>query len=732
MLSKLKNYTRIYVTAAAFILLILKIFIWNTAFENDCRKISALKPDEPRVITLKAASMPSYDSSSVSFDAEVVSGLDTSSMVHVRIESGERLGIRCSDTLTVTDTARLADGAQNHGGFDYKKYLKSRGVCAVIYTDIARVSDLKKGSLHSLYSARQRLTERIFVHLPYNEASLVNALVTGSRDEMPESIKEAFRRAGVYHVVAVSGLHLNILILLLSYMYSSARFKRRTKLKLMLIANLSGAALIFTFTGFGVSIARAAMMSLLLCLSAFAYREYSPFTALTAVLFTLIFSRPYIWADTSLQLSFLATAGILFGVHIIQKYNIRKMKYSVLCESCIITGMAWIFTLPVTVVTFHGVSLVTVISNLAILAIMPPLMCFSYIFAAVCAFLPEAACSAAAVAAVVPAKAVLVLSEFFSGLPFAYVPMSPRDMALFMTETAFASLAVLTLKSKRKKLSCAILSAIAVANFSMTAYNINNRKCTAAFLNVGQGECALIRTEKGKTVMIDCGSESEENPARFSIIPYLSERGIYKIDAAIITHFHTDHTSAVTELIEDGKIKKLLLADRLCAPDEEKISSEILNAALRHGVKAEYISSGDNLHIDEKSEINVLSPSKSVRTDANNGSLVLMFKRGNKKILFAGDIEENAQFMLLGGNIRADILKVPHHGAFSAVSDKLAAKVNPKYAVISCGKNNRYSHPDDKTLKSYKNSEIYRTDINATIEFTIDDKGIECRPMYKN
>ena len=210
--TKLRKYTRIYLFLTIILLLLARMHFFNIGFVADQKTISDLE-GKKCTLTLRVASIPKYTMNAVSFNAEVQDGIDISSMLRVRIKNGERLGITCGDTVKLICEPRIADGAMNKGCFDYNSYLKSQGVCAAAYSGIEYIKDIKNGKMHNFYAKRSMLTEKIFKYLPYDEASLVNALVTGSKDEMPDDIKEMFRRSGTYHVVAVSGLHLNILVL---------------------------------------------------------------------------------------------------------------------------------------------------------------------------------------------------------------------------------------------------------------------------------------------------------------------------------------------------------------------------------------------------------------------------------------------------------------------------------------------------------------------------------------
>ena len=720
----MRKYSKIYLYILFIIIIFFKIISWHASVWQDYETLSDFEENEIHELTVMVCDVPKVNINSVSFTAKIISGVKLLNKINVRIKYGERLGLAYGDIIKLNGPLSLADSAMNPGNFDYRKYLESQGVCALMYTDITKISSVKSGRLNGFYNIRTKLTKRIFKYLPHNEASLINALVTGSKNEMADSIEEFFKRSGVYHIVAVSGLHLNMFIIFLSYLYIKLPVKTRQKQLIMIIVNTLGMVFLLMFTGYGVSIKRAAIMGLILCIAPFANREYSPIHALLTAMAVILFTEPYAYKDVSFQLSFLATAGIVTASSIIRKYQIHNRKFAFIIENILITGFSWIFTFPSTVNAFHGVSLVTLISNMTILLFVPVLLAFAYIFAIICILGIKSLCTFAACIVIVPAKAVILLAELFSSIPNAYIPMSQAGMLLITAEIILLALVFRSIKTDSRKHLCTLMCLIIIANSLFVLYNKNRGKCELDFINVGQGECAIIRTPHGRSIMVDCGSDSVNNLYQNNVMPYMDYEGIYKIDFAIITHYHSDHTSGIIPMIEDGRIKTLILPDRLTADDEDKTAQQIIKAAVNADVPITFLSDEHTLEIDSESEIEFMNPEKRTRADANEASFVFKFTCYDTSVLFTGDIEELSQCRLLEKDIKSDILKVPHHGGYSTLSDNFAEAVRCKYAVISCGVDNKYSHPNEKTLETYSDSKILRTDINKTIKFIIEKNGI--------
>jgi len=724
------NYSKTIFYISVIILLSIRVFVWHISVIMDYNLISGFSENDMHTFTLKVCSVPKSDDDTVSFDAKIISQSEIINKLHVNLKYAEKLNITYGDRLKISGFLNIADSAMNPGNFDYRNYLKSQGISAIFSSDITRIKNFENGFLKRFYGMRQNLSNIIFKHLPHEEASFINALITGDKSELSEENEKIFKHSGIYHIVAVSGLHLNMFILFLSYFYTILPLRKRKKQAIIILTNFIAISFMIIFTGFGVSVKRAAIMSIILCIAPFLNREYSPVHSLIASMIFILFIEPYSYLDVSFQLSFMATLGIIIASAFIKRYKINERKYSYILESIIISGFSWIFTLPFTVNAFHGVSLITPFSNMLILPMVPILLAFSYVFAIVCIFNITPFCSLAACIVIVPAKAIMFIAEIFSSIPAAYIPLSTNGMLLIVFEFIMLSILVYFCLRSNKKVFISIILLLTIANLSFLLYNNNNRKSEIHFINVGQGECAIIETPYDRNILIDCGSDNLNNVYKDNVMPYMDFEGIYKIDLAFVTHFHNDHINGIIPMLEDNRIKTLIMPERNITDDEKDAYEKLLKAAVKSNTKTLFLSKGDSLDIDFTSKIEILNPFKYTKADSNDASMVIKYICFDKSVLFTGDIRETSQYMLIDENIKTDILKVPHHGAFSKMSDKFSKSLECDYAVISCGLNNQYSHPHEQTLESYSNSAILRTDINKTIRFVIDENSIRHYVYY--
>jgi len=278
-----------------------------------------------------------------------------------------------------------------------------------------------------------------------------------------------------------------------------------------------------------------------------------------------------------------------------------------------------------------------------------------------------------------------------------------------------------------------ILSAFLFATFFTVAFlpfvNAQRPTMTVHFIDVGQGDCSLIQTPSGKTLLIDGGPEDQYYDAgKERVVPYLAALGIKKIDAIVISHAHRDHIGGLPAIISSFPTEKVYDSGYVYpSPIYEKL------LRLINKLKITYITvrAGAKIELDPLVEIKVLAPPKNLPwDDPNNNSVVLQVRYKDISFLFTGDIEADAEDSLIRQfryGLESHILKVPHHGSKTSSTDDFIDAVNPEVAVIQVGRGNRFRHPSDSVLRRYKDFgiKVYRTDLDGNIVVETDGKVYE-------
>lgn len=243
--------------------------------------------------------------------------------------------------------------------------------------------------------------------------------------------------------------------------------------------------------------------------------------------------------------------------------------------------------------------------------------------------------------------------------------------------------------------------------------NKSQQTLKVTFLDVGQADSILIQIPNGKNIMIDAGNNEDAE----MITSYLKKQGIRRLDVVIGTHPHEDHIGSLDKVIQTFDIGQVIMPK---VTTNTQTYKEVLTAIQDKGLKIKEAKAGLKLELGSMDAASpqisaeILAPKSSKYEDMNNYSAVLRLVYGQNTFLFTGDAEEVSENELLASSssLKADVLKVGHHGSNSSTTPEFLKKVSPKYAVISVGKDNTYGHPASSTLNRLKNAgvRVYRTD----------------------
>ncbi len=248
----------------------------------------------------------------------------------------------------------------------------------------------------------------------------------------------------------------------------------------------------------------------------------------------------------------------------------------------------------------------------------------------------------------------------------------------------------------------------------------------AHFLDVGQGDSILIQFPNGQTMLIDAGTSE----AGGSIVSYLKEQGINKINYLVATHPHADHIGGMAAVVQALAVEKVYMPR---VSHTIKSFENLLETIKAKGLKINRAKAGITIINKDGIKAGFTAPCGSGYERPNNYSAVLKIQYGNTAFLLTGDAESVSEQEILdsGVDLKADVLKVGHHGSKSSTTQAFLSSVSPKYAVISAGADNSYGHPHQEILDRLKKAGVqtYRTDTQGTIIITSDGKTLTIKTL---
>lgn len=273
----------------------------------------------------------------------------------------------------------------------------------------------------------------------------------------------------------------------------------------------------------------------------------------------------------------------------------------------------------------------------------------------------------------------------------------------------------------KKKIIFLALSAVILLLFSLS-FNTTAQNLKVHFIDVGQGDSILIEEPGGHNILVDGGDRADIVAAQ--IINYLKNRNIKKLDYIISTHPHADHIGGLVDIIDSFEVTAVLDSGKV---HSSKTYEDYLIKIDQENINFDTPRQGDKLNIGDI-KIHFLHPDQNLdQYDLNNSSLVFLLKYGQQSFLFTGDIEKEVEKELLrkNPNLKADIIKVPHHGSDTSSSAAWVKSLKPKTAVIQVGSDNNYDHPKAKIIKLYQSTgaNLFRNDLNGNIVITADGRN---------
>ncbi len=560
---------------------------------------------------------------------------------------------------------------------------------------------------------------------PEDVSAFEKALLTGEKDALyaEAELSRAISRAGIAHIVAVSGMHVSFIVGMLVALCGTRRAA---------VLGIPAVLLFMLMTGMTPSVVRAGILCVAVLIAPLFRRESDGMTMLLFALAVLLLQNPAAAASIGLQLSFGAVLGIMLWSESLYRY-LRMLRpqrigrgwqsrcYNGIAHVAAVTMSASAITCPLSAEHFGYLAPYGLLTNLLTSFVVAFIFGAGYLACILAVLYAPLGAGVASVAAW-GARYVLWCARRIAALPGSALYL---ENPIFVQWIGFAVLLFMAAWFLRGKepfhpLLPAGLAVIALCGSCMlinfAAERISPR---ITVLDVGQGQC-IILTAQSHTVVIDCGGGGTMENAGESAGKYLRSRGIKKIDAVILTHLHADHANGVSTLMEMVQTDGLIFPDG--ADDSDGLLELLTGTAEQMGTEIYPVST--DMHLTAgKISVTILAPLSA--GSVNERGLILRSSIGSFDMLVTGDIGASTERALvktaeLNG---IELLIAGHHGSAGSSSLELMAALQPAWTVISVGYNH-YGHPSDAAIQSLTGfgAQLYRTDLNGNVTFYIGEE----------
>lgn len=577
--------------------------------------------------------------------------------------------------------------------------------------------------------AKRFLMDKIRKLAPFDTGGIFCAMLLGEKQEIDQEDQLLLRLDGVLHVVAISGTHLSFL--------GWGLFGLLRKLRVP-VAAAGGISVILMaqygiFTGSSASAMRAVIMFSLAVGAMAAGRTYDLLSALSLSAVLLLLESPGYLYDSGFLLSF----GAILGLSVVYPAFSEKKEKRKPAMALKVGLAVQLATIPIQMYFFYELPVFGILVNLLVLPTVGIVLA-SGVFGCLAGLAVPLLGELFLLPGAFLLKMYLCIGQILRGIPFASVITGRPSMWKILLYYILLAVWV-GIKRKEEEKHTILRYLPLVLGVILLFVRIPDRKLRITFLDVGQGDCSVVMYG-GKTYVMDGGSSSISGVGKYRILPFLKCMGIRKVDGIFLSHMDDDHINGIAELLEAVRnretylrIEKIFLSE--CGDKQEKLEG-IEKTGREAGSRIFYLYGGDRIKSKEM-ELNCLYPYENTEGNSNEASQVILLSLGNFRALFTGDVEgtgENAVTEVLEEKqIKAQVLKVAHHGSKNSTSIRFLEALKPSVGIVSCGEGNRYGHPHRELTDrlSQGKVKVFQTKELGAVFLVTDGKRTEVSFQYK-
>lgn len=683
----------------------------NNSYENKYRQIK----EANFIATVVSDKKEKEYYSQYKIKAEEIGNNGKYNNTYLLLNIKEDINLDYGDKISFQGEYKEPEIQRNYKGFSYSTYLKSIGIYGTVKAN--SVEKIGKGKVNFISKITNKLRKQIKNTVGNNienedRKNLLLGILLGYDDELSKEVKENFSNSGLSHILAVSGMHVSYILLGITY----ALKKMNCPKKITSIITILLLIFFISLTGEVSSVKRACIMTILSLGASILYRKSDITTNVSVSLLIILIQNPFSILDVGLILSFFATIGIIYMHPLLSREKSNKEEsrlskrknnfdkvYKKIKDIVCISISAQTFILPISILLFNKITLTFLFSNLLISFLISSILVLGFI------------------STLIPIKVfyfilnillgiILQIANFFANLFISKIIVTTPHILLviayYIALIFFISIRKLRKKEVKRRIEKRLLTIVDKFKYEilrhwrkilctilifiilMQIIKLVFPQLTIHFIDVGQGDSCLVITPNNKTLLIDGGGNTDlENfdVGEQTLLPYILDRKIRKIDYLMISHFDLDHCNGLNAVLENIKVEKIIISKQYDFCEEYERIIEIIK---RKNIKVIIVKAGDKINLGANVELQILYPEEKLRySELNNNSIVAKLSYYNFSMLFTGDIEKEAEEELVQkykeiNCLKSTVLKVAHHGSKTSSTEKFLEAVSPKIALI--------------------------------------------------
>ena len=644
-----------------------------------------------RVFVIKHQSL--YQSSEHEFILEVVNIKNSSSGQIITFKGREKLithykekfPYKIGDKLKIEGLLSLPSKNTIPNLFNYRKYLYNDGIFYILTIKNMVLLEENKDLLNNL---KDKMIKRID---KYKSAAYLQAFILGDTSYIDKNARNNYQNIGISHLLAIGGMHISLMLVLLKCLLK----KVNKYLSFFIITFFIFAYL--TLVSFQVSMLRSALSYILISINKNFHLEISYDYIMILVLVIVLFINPFNIYNLGFQYSYLISFVLVKCRSIITGNYLKKM--------LLVSFISILSSFPITIYNNYQINILSIVYNLFYVPfinfLLFPLILLSFILPIFDNIL---------------FKIITFLEYITKALSNIHSYLIFKKPGIVFILIFYVILYFIILDIKKKKLRKVWLLGLLL----IIQYNYNNlfNNSFVTMMDVSQGDSIVVHVNNN-TTLIDTGGNISYSYSD-NIINYLKSQGIRKIDNLILSHGDYDHMGDAINIIENFKVDKVIFN---CG-ESNNLEKKLIKVLDEKNIK--YYSCIKELNIDN-SKLYFLQTKEY--DNENDNSNVIYTELNGYKFMFMGDagVDKEKDILDKYNLANIDVLKVGHHGSKTSSSKEFIDEIEPKYAIISVGKNNRYGHPNKEVLNNLDNSKIYRTDQDGSIIFKIKNNKLKIK-----